>query len=134
MHIANALVRLGHSVGVLDLDLRQRSFGRYIDNRIKFMNAEGLDLPCPVYRELPTISPDSLGPGENMYDQRLSAAVTGLEDEVEFILIDCPGSHTRLSQVAHSLADTLQELLGPFEDKSQAQYYKSRISAARVAP
>ncbi|MDG1431172.1 MAG: division plane positioning ATPase MipZ, partial [Paracoccaceae bacterium] len=24
-----------------------------------------------------------------------------------FILIDCPGSHTRLSQVAHSLADTL---------------------------
>ena len=25
----------------------------------------------------------------------------------EFILIDCPGSHTRLSQVARSLADTL---------------------------
>ena len=25
----------------------------------------------------------------------------------DFILIDCPGSHTRLSQVAHSLADTL---------------------------
>ena len=46
-------------------------------------------------------------PGQNVYDQRLSAAVTGLEREVDFILIDCPGSHTRLSQVAHSLADTL---------------------------
>ena len=107
MHIATALVRLGHSVGVLDLDLRQRSFGRYVDNRTKFMSTEGLDLPCPIYRELPKIAPESLGPGENMYDQRLSAAVTGLEAEVEFILIDCPGSHTRLSQVAHSLADTL---------------------------
>lgn len=30
-----------------------------------------------------------------------------LEPDCDFILIDCPGSHTRLSQVAHSLADTL---------------------------
>lgn len=107
MHIATALVRMNHVVGVLDLDLRQRSFGRYVDNRRKFMEAEGLVLPCPIYRDLPNIPKESLGPGENIYDQRLSAAVTGLEREVEFILIDCPGSHTRLSQVAHSLADTL---------------------------
>ena len=107
MHIATALVRMGHLVGVLDLDLRQRSFGRYVDNRRKFMERENLNLPCPIYRELPEIAQDSLAPGQNIYDQRLSAAVTGLEHEVEFILIDCPGSHTRLSQVAHSLADTL---------------------------
>ena len=31
----------------------------------------------------------------------------GMERDKDFILIDCPGSHTRLSQVAHSLADTL---------------------------
>ena len=30
-----------------------------------------------------------------------------LEPDCDFIVIDCPGSHTRLSQVAHSLADTL---------------------------
>ena len=107
MHISTALVRMGHVVGVLDLDLRQKSFGRYVENRRAFLDAEGLDLPTPIYRELPAISAESLGPGENVYDQRLSAAVTGLEREVEFILIDCPGSHTRLSQVAHSLADTL---------------------------
>jgi chromosome partitioning protein len=34
-------------------------------------------------------------------------AVAGLEPDSDFIVIDCPGSHTRLSQVAHSLADTL---------------------------
>ena len=33
MHIATALSRMGWRVGVLDLDLRQRSLGRYVENR-----------------------------------------------------------------------------------------------------
>jgi len=107
MHVATSLVRAGKTVGVLDLDLRQKSFGRYVENRMRFMNAESLSLPMPEYVPLPDISPDSLSPGENPYDKRLSMAVTGLEARVDFILIDCPGSHTRLSQIAHSLADTL---------------------------
>lgn len=107
MHIATALVRMGHTVGALDLDLRQKSFGRYIENRRAFMKSEGIDLPCPMYRDLPEVDAASLPPGENPHDHRLSAAVVGMEESSEFILIDCPGSHTRLSQVAHSLADTL---------------------------
>jgi len=107
MHIATALARMGHRVGVLDLDLRQRSFGRYIENRIAFAAHEGKTLPTPIYRDLPEVDHSTLGPDENVLDHRLSAAMAGLEAEVEFILIDCPGSHTRLSQVAHSLADTL---------------------------
>ena len=107
MHVATALCRMGHRVGALDLDIRQRSFGRYVENRRAFLAREGLDLPTPDYRELPDIESESLAPGENPYDHRLSAAVAELEAECEFILIDCPGSHTRLSQVAHSLADTL---------------------------
>ena len=30
-----------------------------------------------------------------------------MDAEMDYIVIDCPGSHTRLSQVAHTLADTL---------------------------
>ena len=107
MHVATALVRMGHKVGALDLDLRQRSFGRYVENRRAYARKEGFDLPMPDYRDLPEIDQASLGAGENVYDRRLSAAVAGLEKDAEFIIIDCPGSHTRLSQVAHSLADTL---------------------------
>ncbi len=107
MHVATALSRMGHKVGCLDLDLRQKTMGRYISNRRTFLQAEGLDLPTPSYHDLPEIDQAMLGPGENAYDHRLSMAVTGLEPENDFILIDCPGSHTRLSQVAHSLADTL---------------------------
>lgn len=107
MHIATALVRLGHRVGTLDLDLRQKSLGRYVENRKLFNDRQGLSLPIPAYRDLPEVAAEALKPGENVYDRRLSAAVAGMEREAEFILIDCPGSHTRLSQVAHSLADTL---------------------------
>lgn len=107
MHVATALARMGHKVGALDLDLRQKSFGRYVENRLAFMRREGVDLPTVDYRELPEVDQSSLAEGENAFDHRLSAAVAGLEREVDFIVIDCPGSHTRLSQVAHSLADTL---------------------------
>jgi len=107
MHVATALVRMGHSVGALDLDLRQRTFGRYIENRKVFCAKNGVNLPMPDYHDLPEIDREQLQPGENIYDHRLSAAVATLEPDSDFILIDCPGSHTRLSQVAHSLADTL---------------------------
>ncbi|NIZ60232.1 ATPase [Sedimentitalea sp. CY04] len=107
MHLATALARLGHKVATLDLDLRQRSMARYLENRRDFMKLSDLDLPTVQCHDLPEIDPSTLQPGENIYDHRLSAAVAKLEPDNDFILIDCPGSHTRLSQVAHSLADTL---------------------------
>ncbi len=107
MHVATALARMGHRVGALDLDLRQQSFARYIENRRAFAAKAGLTLPTPDLRDLPEADPDRLAPGENPYDQRLAGALAQLEGQCDFIVIDCPGSHTRLSQIAHSLADTL---------------------------
>jgi chromosome partitioning protein len=107
MHVATALVRLGRVVGGLDLDLRQRSFARYMENRHNTIAARHMDVAAPELMELPEIDPATLGEGENLLDKRLSTAVSRLEARCDFIVIDCPGSHTRLSQVAHSLADTL---------------------------
>lgn len=107
MHVATALCRMGFRVGGLDLDLRQKSFGRYVENRRAYLVRSGLDLPTPNYIDLPEVDAAALAPGENPYDARLSAAVSALDPVSDFIIIDCPGSHTRLSQVAHSLADTL---------------------------
>jgi chromosome partitioning protein len=104
MHVATALARMGYRVGALDLDLRQRSFGRYIENRRAYMAQAGLALPTPDYRDLPSGKPVS---GEAAQDKRLVDAVEAMHVEKDFIVIDCPGSHTRLSQVAHTLADTL---------------------------
>ncbi|MEO0503678.1 MAG: division plane positioning ATPase MipZ [Pseudomonadota bacterium] len=107
MHVATSLARMGHKISALDLDLRQRTFGRYVENRRAFLASAELSLACPDVHDLPEIDASALKPGENIYDHRLSAAVATLEPDNDFILIDCPGSHTRLSQVAHSLADTL---------------------------
>ena len=107
MHVATALVRMGYKVGALDLDTRQRSFSRYIENRAEFIRRTGISLPMPDLGRLPNVSQSKLAPGENISDRRISEAVARLEAENDFIVVDCPGSHTRLSEVAHSLADTL---------------------------
>jgi len=104
MHVATALVRMGHAVGCLDLDLRQQSLGRYVENRTAWCAAEGRDLAVPTYRPLPEAVEGAEG---NPADARLHAAVEDLARDHAFVLIDCPGSHTRLAQVAHTLADTL---------------------------
>ncbi|KGJ16630.1 division plane positioning ATPase MipZ [Paracoccus sanguinis] len=96
MHVATALARMGHRVGALDLDVRQRSFGRYLENRAAFMAREGLALPTPALAELPRDSADPL-----------SDVLGEMDARQDFIVIDCPGSHTKLSQMAHTLADTL---------------------------
>jgi chromosome partitioning protein len=100
MHVATALVRMGHRVGALDLDLRQRSFGRYLENRRAYLAQAGLNLPTPDYRDLPEADPAA-------QDTRLAQVVEALDKATDFIVIDCPGSHTRLSQIAHTMADTL---------------------------
>ena len=104
MHVATALARLGKKVGALDLDLRQKSFGRYIENRRAYMAQAGLNLPTPDYRDLPEADPAG---GDNAQDQRLTRVVEAMDAEKDYIVIDCPGSHTRLSQLAHTMADTL---------------------------
>jgi chromosome partitioning protein len=106
MHVATALSRMGQKVGALDLDLRQKSFGRYIENRRAYMAQAGLNLPTPDYRDLPEAD-TNLPQGENAQDQRLTRAIEAMDATMDYIVIDCPGSHTRLSQVAHTMADTL---------------------------
>lgn len=97
MHLATALARAGHRVGAVDLDLRQRTLGRYIENRRAWLAREGRALPGPVLSDLPE------GPDD---DRRLAVALERVED-CDFVVIDCPGAHTRLSQLAHALAATL---------------------------
>lgn len=107
MHVATALVRMGHHVGGMDLDLRQKTFGQYIKNRARYCSETGINLRTPHYIDLPEVNEASLKPGSSVFDHRLSSGIALLEPQSDFIIIDCPGSHTRLSQMAHSLADTL---------------------------
>ncbi|MCH8466132.1 MAG: division plane positioning ATPase MipZ [Roseinatronobacter sp.] len=107
MHVSVALARMGLRVGAMDLDIRKLSFGRYIENRTAFMARREIALPCPLFQPLPVVAEFDLPEGPQLHDARMGAALEDLSAQSDFIVIDCPGSHTRYIQFAHSVADTL---------------------------
>lgn len=107
MHAMCAILRSGRSVGAIDLDLRQRSFFRYLENRADFIRRKGIDLPMPRQMSLSLSKADSQKTARAQEEEAFDNAIANLSTDCDFILIDCPGSFTRYSQMAHSAADTL---------------------------
>src|SRR5687768_825668 len=50
MHVVVSLLKLGRRVAAIDLDSRQKSFARYIENRAAFVDRSGQKLPMPSIR------------------------------------------------------------------------------------
>ena len=50
IHIAVALMKAGESVGTIDLDSRQKSFTRYVENRRGWAERVGRDLGMEAMR------------------------------------------------------------------------------------
>lgn len=107
MHVATALLRSDYKVGVIDLDLRQQSLLGYVRNRIAFTKRENIALPLPEYFEPVLSNADSLSAAQSEEESTFGDALSALDQNCQFIIIDCPGSHTRFSQMAHAAADTL---------------------------
>ena len=70
MHVATSVARMGHSIGVIDLDLRQKTLTRYLENRLTYMQKHDIDLAVPEFRDLPDVEKSELAEGENIYDRR----------------------------------------------------------------
>src|SRR5271167_1215572 len=49
LHIAVALMKAGQRVATIDLDCREQTFTRYINNRRAWARRTGLDLKIPVH-------------------------------------------------------------------------------------
>jgi len=107
MHVFVALARAGKRVGAMDLDLRQQSFFRYLENRRAYADRSGAALLMP---EKASPAPSDL-PGraeaEDADRAHMRALIADLRARCDYIVIDCPGSHTPFSQEAHAHADTL---------------------------
>ena len=106
MHLITALVRAGHAVGALDLDLRQKSLFRYLDNREDYMRRHGIDLPLPRRIVLEASTIDSRAEAEAEDQARFESALAELSG-CDYIVVDCPGSYSTYSRLAHACADTL---------------------------
>jgi chromosome partitioning protein len=113
LHIAVTLLNEGARVATLDLDARQGTLGRYIENRAAYARRKGVDLPMPIHAAVPLSDLPDRSEAQADERARLEAALEQVIDRVDFVVIDTPGSDTYLSRLAHTWADTL---LTPLND------------------
>lgn len=104
MHVVVSLLRMGFSVGSIDVDARQGTLTRYMENRAKTAETT----PLPLSKHISILPSVQTSREEAMQeDQRnLEEALTRLV-ACDFILIDTPGNDTPLSRFSHAVADTL---------------------------
>lgn len=107
MHIAIALMKAGQRVATIDLDPRQKSLTRYIENRVAWAGQAGLNLEIPTHHRIARGESASLEANEAAEFSDFSAAVIAVEKSHDFVVIDTPGTDNYLMRLAHSMADTL---------------------------
>jgi chromosome partitioning protein len=96
VHVAIALAAKGARVACFDLDHRQRTMGRYLDNRRATIDRTGRNLPMPEY---------DTHDGETM--AKFSSTLDRLSDGADFLVIDTPGRDDKFARIAVTNADTL---------------------------
>ncbi len=102
VHVAVALAYQGHKVAVIDLDPRQRTSYRYLENRDATMKRLNIDIPQPQYE---VFDGDDIGQLEKLMER------TG--QGVDYLLFDTPG---RDDEYARYVATRANSLVTPIND------------------
>src|SRR3954465_317475 len=89
VHTAVALAASGHRVGALDLDSRQRTMTRYLENRDATMRRQETQLPQAAYEVL-----------EEQTEEAFTAAIGRLSQDADVVVIDTPGRDDALARAA----------------------------------
>lgn len=97
MHVTVAQLRLGRRVAVMDLDVRQGSLARFLENRALYAGKRGVELPLAPCVDIP----------EDLGEDAMAALLSGLASDYDVLVMDTPGSDTPLNRLGHSFADTL---------------------------
>ncbi|MEM7290740.1 MAG: division plane positioning ATPase MipZ [Pseudomonadota bacterium] len=107
MHLAVAIMNAGYRVATLDLDTRQRSLTRYVTNRKASSEKLGLHLSLPTHSSLDPSKLDLVSDRDAADLSSLMQAVSKIERNHDFVLIDTPGHDGYLMQLCHCISDTL---------------------------
>ena len=96
VHVSVALAYQGHKVAIIDLDPRQRTSYRYLENRDATMKRLNIDIPQPSYG---VFEDDDIA-GLQRLIERMSAGV-------DFLLYDTPGRDDEFARYVATRANTL---------------------------
>lgn len=104
MHLIVTWLREGKKVATLDLDGRQGTLSRYLENRKMFATKNNVVLPMPDHVRIQNVSNEILF---------LRSQLERLGNDYDVIVLDTPGADTALTLEALFQADTL---LTPIND------------------
>lgn len=106
-HLAIYLLYQGFRVATIDVDSRQQTLTNYVRNRRNWARQRQLSLPHTTHYHLPLTRGDSIRENQRLEFDLFRQAVSEVEGEADFLIVDTPGFDTHLTRLAHSLADTL---------------------------
>ena len=107
MHLSVSLLRMNKKVGIIDLDVRQRTLTRYLENRMRWMQSTGSRLPMPEVIRVDASNERDLDAAEAEETHRFISSLSRLKQTCDFVIVDAPGGDTFLSRLAHVNADSL---------------------------
>lgn len=96
VHVAMALAYMGAKVAAIDLDPRQRTLHRYLENRAETQRRRNIDLPGARF---------AVFTGTSI--EELDALTAELAEGMDFLLFDTPGRDDEFARHAATSADTL---------------------------
>jgi len=106
-HLAVSLMYRGYRVATIDVDSRQQTLTSCIRNRHSWSARQAISVPYSTHYHLPLARGDSIRERQAFEFDMFRQAVSDVERQADFIVIDTPGFDTNLTRLAHSLADTL---------------------------
>ena len=113
VHLTTALLGMGCKVASIDLDARQLTMTRYLENRRRTSLRVGPSVAMPHHICMDASPLPDRAAAERHEREELSRALADLSPAHDFVVIDTPGFDTNLSRAAHGNADTL---LTPMND------------------
>ncbi|NOU03652.1 MAG: AAA family ATPase, partial [Novosphingobium sp.] len=96
VHVAIALAYQGARVGAIDLDPRQRTLHRYLENRAETESRRGIDLPNARFAVF-----------QGSTTAELDALAAEVSEGMDFLLFDTPGRDDPFARHVATGADTL---------------------------
>lgn len=105
MHLVVSLLQKGNKVATIDVDARQGTFSRYIENR-EITKRENSGVLTPFHTPLFESEADSVMDMKRENLENFSNLIKSL-DNFDYIVVDTPGNDNNLSRIAHSFADVI---------------------------
>ena len=106
MHVITWLLREGYDVASLDIDARQGTLTRYVENRRLRKQNKSEDLPLPNHEAVFKSILGNQSEAEAEDTEKLAKTMQSFQN-ADYIVVDTPGSDNFLSRLAHSYADML---------------------------